>query len=192
MQKPETEALARPAIFSIEPRSWKAFLVAVGCTVVAWGVRWAIGYVGPGVSPFPVFLASTLLAAAWAGIPAGAFAAALGFLVSWLVFSLASPGTFSPAGIGLYAFSAIAIISVAERYRTLVRRLESKETAFRRQLSLIQEENDALMVAWRSRLRDRPRRPKALIAIQCAGWREFRNGSTSKKYFFESPNGRKI
>jgi PAS domain S-box-containing protein len=82
--------------------------------------------------------------AAWAGIPAGAFAAALGFLLSWLVFSSASPGTFSPAGITLYAFSAIAVIYVAERYRTLVRRLESKETAFRRQLSLVQEENDAL------------------------------------------------
>ncbi len=144
MQKPETEALARPTIFAVKPRSWSAFLVAIGCTAVAWAVRWAIGYVGPGVSPFPVFLASTLVVAAWAGIPAGASAAALGFLLSWLVFSSASPGTFSLAGIALYAFSAIAVISVAERYRALVRRLESKETAFRRQLSLIQEENDAL------------------------------------------------
>jgi hypothetical protein len=144
MLKPESETLARPAIFAVEPRSWKAFLVAVGCTGVAWAMRWAIGYIGPGVSPFPIFLASTLVAAAWAGIPAGAFAAALGFLLSWLVFSSASPGTFSLAGIGLYAFSAIAVIIVAERYRTLERRLESKETAFRRQLSLIQEENDAL------------------------------------------------
>jgi len=144
MLKPESETLARPAIFAVEPRSWKAFLVAVGCTGVAWAMRWAIGYIGPGVSPFPIFLASTLVAAAWAGIPAGAFAATLGFLLSWLVFSSASPGTFSLAGIGLYAFSAIAVIIVAERYRTLERRLESKETAFRRQLSLIQEENDAL------------------------------------------------
>jgi hypothetical protein len=42
------------------------------------------------------------------------------------------------------AHSSVAVISVAERYRALVRRLESKETAFRRQLSLVQEENDAL------------------------------------------------
>src|SRR5882757_3846665 len=117
MLKPESEALARPAIFAVEPRSWKAFLVAVGCTGVAWAMRWAIGYVEPGVSPFPIFLASTLVAAAWAGIPAGTFAAALGFLLSWLVFSSASPGTFSLAGIGLYAFSTIAVITVAERYR---------------------------------------------------------------------------
>ena len=54
MQKPETEALARPTIFAVKPRSWSAFLVAIGCTAVAWAVRWAIGYVGPGVSPFPV------------------------------------------------------------------------------------------------------------------------------------------
>ena len=99
---------------------------------------------GVGVAPLPVFLTSTLVAAAWAGIPAGAFAAVLGFVLSWFVFFSASPGTFSPAGIGLYAFSAIAVISVAERYRTLLRRLESKETAFGRQLSLVLEENDAL------------------------------------------------
>jgi len=107
-------------------------------------VRWAIGYVEPGVSPFPVFLTSTLVAAAWAGIPAGATAAGLGFLLSWLIFSSASPGTFSPTGIAIYALSAAAVIGVAERYRALVRRLESKEMAFRRQLSLIQEENDTL------------------------------------------------
>jgi PAS domain S-box-containing protein len=144
MREPETEAFAKSTIFAVEPRSAKAFLVAMGCTVVAWVVRWAIGYVGPGVSPFPVFLASTLMAAAWAGIPAGAFAAVLGFVLSWLAFFSASPGTFSPAGIALYSLSAIAVIYVAERYRTLLRRLESKETAFRRQLSLIQEENGAL------------------------------------------------
>jgi PAS domain S-box-containing protein len=144
MLKPELETLARPAIFAVESRSWKAFLVAVGCTGVAWAMRWAIGYIGPGVAPFPIFLASTLVAAAWAGIPAGAFAATLGFVLSWFAFFSASPGTFSLAGIALYAFSAIAVISVAERYRALVRRLEAKETAFRRQLSLIQEENDAL------------------------------------------------
>ena len=107
-------------------------------------MRWAIGYVEPGVSPFPVFLTSTLVAAAWAGIPAGATAAGLGFLLSWLIFSSASPGTFRPTGIAIYALSAAAVIGVAERYRALVRRLESKEMAFRRQLSLIQEENDTL------------------------------------------------
>jgi PAS domain S-box-containing protein len=144
MPEPETGAFAKSTIFAVEPRSAKAFLVAVGCTAAAWVVRWAIGFVGPGVSPFFVFLASTLVAAAWAGIPAGVFAAALGFVLSWYAFFSASPGTFSLAGIALYAFSAIAVISVAERYRALVRRLEAKETAFRRQLSLIQEENDAL------------------------------------------------
>ena len=92
MRKPETGAFAKTTIFAVEPRSAKAFLVAVGCTVVAWGLRWAIGYVEPGVSPFPVFLASTLVAAAWAGIPAGAFAASLGFLLSWLVFSSSVAG----------------------------------------------------------------------------------------------------
>jgi PAS domain S-box-containing protein len=144
MREPETGVFAKSTIFAVEPRSAKALLVAVGCTIAAWGLRWAIGFVEPGVAPLPVFLASTLVAAAWAGIPAGAFAAALGFVLSWLAFFSASPGTFSPAGIALYAFSAVAVISVAERYRGLVRRLESKETAFRRQLSLIQEENDAL------------------------------------------------
>jgi PAS domain S-box-containing protein len=144
MREPDAHAFAKSTIFDVEPRSAKAVLVAVGCTVVAWVVRWAIGYAGPGVSPFPVFLASTLVAAAWAGIPAGATAAALGFLLSWLVFSSASPGTFSLAGITLYTFSAAAVIGVAERYRALVRRLEAKETVFSRQLSLIQEENDAL------------------------------------------------
>src|SRR4029077_20799955 len=85
MRKPETGAFAKTTFF-VEPRSAKAFLVAVGCTVVAWGLRWAIGYVEPGVSPFPVFLASTLVAAAWAGTPAGAVAAPLRFLLSWLPF----------------------------------------------------------------------------------------------------------
>ena len=144
MQTPETDTLAKSTIASVKPRSAKAFVVAIGCTGIAWAVRWAIGYIGPGVTPFPVFLASTLVAAAWAGIAAGACAAALGFLVSWLAFSSASPGTFSPAGIALYTLSTIAVIWVAERYRALLRRLELKEMAFLRQLSFIQEENDAL------------------------------------------------
>jgi PAS domain S-box-containing protein len=141
MWEPNT-ATAKATLVSAEPR--KVILVAVGCTVAAWGLRWVIGFVEEGVSPFPVFVASTLLAAALAGMPAGALAAALGFLLSWLVFSSASPGTFSPAGITLYSFSALAVIGIAERYRLLVRRLQLKEAAFRRQLSLIQQENDAL------------------------------------------------
>jgi PAS domain S-box-containing protein len=144
MLEPDAQPIAKSTIFPVEPRSVKAILVALGCTVVALVVRGAVGYVEPGVAPFPVFLASALVAAAWAGILAGATAAGLGFLLSWLVFSSASPGTFSPTGIALYAVSAAAVVSVAERCRALVRRLESKETAFQRQLSLIQEENDAL------------------------------------------------
>jgi hypothetical protein len=135
-------ATAKATIVSAEPR--KVILVAVGCNVAACGLRWVIGYVEEGVSPFPVFVASTLLATAWAGIPAGAVAAALGFLLSWLAFFSASPGTFSPAGIALYSFSALAVIGIAERYRLLVRRLQLKEAAFRRRLSFIQEEIDAL------------------------------------------------
>jgi len=144
MQNSETDTLAKSTILTVDPRSAKAVLVAIGCTVAALAARWAIGYMGPGVSPFPVFLASTLVAAAWAGIPAGACVATLGFLLSWLFFSSSSPGTFSPAGIALYTLSATAVIWVAERYRTLLQRLESKDLAFRRQLSFIQEENDAL------------------------------------------------
>ena len=144
MQNSETDTLAKSTILTVDPRSAKAVLVAVGCTVAALAARWIIGYIGPGVSPFPVFLASTLVAAAWAGIPAGACVATLGFLLSWLFFSSSSPGTFSPAGIALYTLSATAVIWVAERYRTLLQRLESKDLAFRRQLSFIQEENDAL------------------------------------------------
>jgi PAS domain S-box-containing protein len=144
MREPDTEVLAKSTMFAVEPRSVKAFLIAVGCTGVAWGLRWAIGYVEPGVAPLPAFLASTLVAAALAGIPAGALAAALGFGLSWLFFFSASPRTFSPAGIAIYVFSAIALVSIAEHYRTLLRRLELKERAFRRQLSLILEANDAL------------------------------------------------
>ena len=44
----------------------------------------------------------------------------------------------------MYTLSATAVIWVAERYRTLLQRLGSKDLAFRRQLSFIQEENDAL------------------------------------------------
>jgi hypothetical protein len=51
MPEPETGAIAKSTIFAVEPRSPQAFLVAVGCTAAAWVVRWAIGFVGPGVSP---------------------------------------------------------------------------------------------------------------------------------------------
>src|SRR4051812_2741840 len=107
MQEPDAHVFVKSAISTVESRWAKALLLALGCTVVALVLRWAIGYVEPGVSPFPVFLASTLVAAAWAGIPAGVFAAFLGFVLSWLVFSSASPGTFSPAGMVLYAVSAL-------------------------------------------------------------------------------------
>ena len=48
MRDPETDAFAKSTIFTVEPRSAKAFLVAVGCTVVPWVLRWAIGYVESG------------------------------------------------------------------------------------------------------------------------------------------------
>lgn len=108
----------------------------------ALALRWVIGYVGPG---YRRSLCSSHRHW-WQRLGLEYRQGALPRLLelSWLVFFSASPGTFSPAGIALYAFSAITVIGVAERYRTLLRRLKSKELAFSRQLSLIQEENDAL------------------------------------------------
>ena len=144
MQNSETDTLAKSTILTVDPRSAKAVLVAVGCTVAALAARWIIGYIGPGVSPFPVFLASTLVAAAWAGIPAGACVATLGFLLSWLFFSSSSPGTFSPAGIAFTLCPQPRSSGLPNDIGRYFSAWDRRDLAFRRQLSFIQEENDAL------------------------------------------------
>ena len=129
----------------MDPRSAKAFLVAVGCTVAALAARWIIGYIGPGVSPFPVFLASTLVAAAWAGIPAGACVAQLSDSCSRGSSFLHPPQAPSAPPESRFTHCpqsrSSGLPNDIGRYFSA---WDRRDLAFRRQLSFIQEENDAL------------------------------------------------
>lgn len=106
MQNPEAHTLAKSTIFAVgrDPRRPLS-------TAVALAVRWAFGYMSPGV--LTVFLASTPVVAAWAGILASACVTALGVMLSWLVGFSSCAGTVSPAEIVLYTLSATAVIWVA-------------------------------------------------------------------------------
>jgi PAS domain S-box-containing protein len=130
--------------FAIQPGSWAAYALAIGLSLVALSIRAAIGLVDPAAAAYPSFLAAVLLSAIIAGVSAGILAATLGLLLGYVFFSASVPNAYAPGSLVLYGVSSIAIIWIAEHYRHLLRRLQSKEQLSERHLALMQAENEVM------------------------------------------------
>jgi hypothetical protein len=130
--------------FAIKPMSATAFGLAVVTTVAALLLRMAVGYFDPVAPPYVPVLAAILVTEILAGVAAGLLAAVLGLGMLWFALGASMPWAFTPAALALYAATALAIIWVSEQYRSLLRRLQEKETASDRQTRLVEAENKVL------------------------------------------------
>jgi len=121
-----------------------AVALVVGSTVAALALRLAIGEFDSTIPPFPTFFASILISTILAGAEAGTLAALLGLCTAWLGVGGSVPTAFTTAGLAIYSITSACIIWVCAQYRLLLRRLQEREVAGERQLSLIAAENEVL------------------------------------------------
>jgi two-component sensor histidine kinase len=148
MPQPGTRVFQRLPVFSVQPRTTKAFALAATYAVAALCVRYVLGVVFPALPPFATFLVATMLSAILAGASAGFICAGLGLALAWPVFKEHVPAAFSSGGIFLYTLTSLLIIWIADEYRRLLRRIQDREQAADRQVKLIDAENRVLtMVA---------------------------------------------
>jgi two-component sensor histidine kinase len=116
----------------LEPMSPAAFGFALLCVVAATLLRLAIGIVAPDALPYAIYFPAVLLAAFIAGAPAGVLATLGSAAAAWYLFvppyfSIAHAGQADFVSLGLFLVAALAIVWIADRYRSLIRRLDEEE-----------------------------------------------------------------
>jgi two-component sensor histidine kinase len=134
----------RLPVFTVEPRSARAFALAAICAAAAFVVRYVIGTVDPLVPPFPTFFVAIMLVAILGGAAAGIVCAILGLSLAWLMFEAQIHTAFSWGGLVQYALASALIIWIADQYRRLLRRVQDREKATERQMRLIEAENETM------------------------------------------------
>jgi len=124
--------LSRLWRFGLKPASPAAFGFAGLCVAAATLACLIIQSIKPGIitqaTYYPAILLATLIGGAWAG----SLALVLGGLLCWLVFEhpqfgLGALSSAYAITLAIYVASSSAIIWAAEKYRTVVRRLNQEE-----------------------------------------------------------------
>ena len=93
---------------------------------------------------WPTFFLATMIAAAWAGILAGATAAVLGLGLAAAMFAPGQPEAFSVGAILFYALASAGIVAVANQFRALLIALDGERALLERHLELISAERAVL------------------------------------------------
>lgn len=141
MPQAGTRVFDRLPVFTVEPRTPKAFGLAAICAVAALGFRYGIGILDASVPPFASFLVATMVTAILGGATAGIVCSALGLVLAWVVLESQLPDAFGWGGLAQYVLAAALIIWIANEYRYLLRRIQDRERATARQMGLVEAEN---------------------------------------------------
>jgi len=120
------EWLRRITDRAFAPFSVKAFAFAVICIAVATGVRYALGWVHPGVLPLAAYFPAVLVVALLAGAPAAIVATLLSIVLAFLLF-IPGRGALVALNSTFFALTCILIIVIAEAYRQLLARYRKQE-----------------------------------------------------------------
>jgi two-component sensor histidine kinase len=116
----------------LSPGSVEAYLAATALVVVAFLVRWGLGFLGGTLLPFTTFYPVVLFATYFGGPRVGIFTFIVGGVVGWWAFLLPHVG-FTPLEISselellTYAVVCALIIWGADSYRRLAKRLREEE-----------------------------------------------------------------
>jgi two-component sensor histidine kinase len=126
------ERLGAFARRGLRPGSPAAFGFALLCVGVATLLRLSIDLFAPDAIPYATYCPAILIAALIGGLGAGVFALALSALTAWYVFvpprmSFAGWDVEHSVSLGLFFFTAIAVVWIADRYRAVLRRLDEEE-----------------------------------------------------------------
>ena len=118
--------------FHVSPGSVEAYLAATALVVVAFLVRWGLGFLGEVLLPFTTFYPAALFATYFGGPRVGIFTSIVGGVVGWRAFLLPNVGFFpSETAFELelltYAVACALIVWGANSYRRLTERLREEE-----------------------------------------------------------------
>lgn len=108
------------------PYSVSAFAFAIGCVAVATCVRYALGWIHPGIVPYAAYFPAVMVVALVAGTPAAIVATLLSILLGAALF-VHQRGQLEVLNSAFFALSCIFIIVVSEAYRQLLRRYQKQE-----------------------------------------------------------------
>jgi two-component sensor histidine kinase len=126
------DKLGRLLRWGLRPGSPGAIAFALGCVMVALGVRLAFWLFRPDLIGFATYYPAVLLATLIGGWSAGIVAQIAGGIAAWLFFD----PSFAPhtqavsdqiADFALYGLSSGLIIWACEHYRRVIRRLDEEE-----------------------------------------------------------------
>lgn len=120
------EWLRRITEHAFAPFSVKAFAFALGCIVVATSVRYALGWINPGVLPLAAYFPAVLVVALLAGAPAAIAATLLSVVLAFFLFIPGRGALVALNGV-FFALTCILIIVIAEAYRQLLARYRKQE-----------------------------------------------------------------
>jgi two-component sensor histidine kinase len=124
------ESLPKLWHHGLVPSSPAAYLLAVGCVVVATLARVVLGLIADDIVPLATYFPAVLVAALLGGAASGVVALILGGIVGWWMFM---PHTIAVSTLShtisfvLYFGSAGLIIFVAEGYRRAMRLVREEE-----------------------------------------------------------------
>ena len=141
MPQAGTRVFDRLPVFTVEPRTPRAFGLAAICTGAALAFRYSLGLLDPSVPPFATFLVATMVTAILGGATAGLASAILGLIAAWAAFEHQVPDAYHWGGLVQYVVASAVIIWIADEYRRLLRRLHEREKATIRQMGLVEAEN---------------------------------------------------
>lgn len=113
--------LRRISDHAFAPYSVSAFAFAIGCVAAATCVRYALGWVHPGILPFTAHFPAVMIVALLVGTPAAIAAMLLSIILVTFLF-IPEPGQLAALNSTFFALSCILIIVISEAYRQLVAR----------------------------------------------------------------------
>ncbi len=110
------------------PLSASAFAFAAACVALATAVRYALGFLDPGMLPFAAHFPAVLVVALLAGVAAAIFATLLSILTAIPLFGAPGPVTsLELINSIFFALSCLLMIVVAEACRQLLSRYKIQE-----------------------------------------------------------------
>jgi two-component sensor histidine kinase len=118
--------------FHVSPGRVEAYLAATALVVLAFLVRWGIGFLGETLLPFTTFYPAVLFATYFGGPRVGIFTSVVSGVVGWWAFLLPN-GSFFPSETAYelelltYAVACALIVWGADSYRRLTKRLREEE-----------------------------------------------------------------
>lgn len=126
------ESLSAFARRGLRPGSAAAYGFALVCVAVATLLRLSIDLIAPDAIPYATYFPAILIATLIAGTGAGVAALGLSALAAWYLFvpprmSLGGWTIEQSVSLGLFFFTAIAVVWIADRYRAVLRRLDEEE-----------------------------------------------------------------